>query len=46
MAFEQAEKEVQYLHKRTSEGLLTAKLNGKQIWRVAGKKYKTTKDKL
>lgn len=46
MAFEQAGKEAQYLHKRTSEGLLTAKLNGKQIGRVAGKKYKTTKDKL
>lgn len=29
-----------------SIGLLTAKLNGKQIGRVAGKKYKTTKDKL
>ena len=44
IAFEQAEKEVQYLHKRTSEGLLTAKLNGKQIGRVAGKKYKTKKE--
>lgn len=44
IAFEQAEKEVQYLHKRTSEGLLTSKLNGKQIGRVAGKKYKTKKE--
>lgn len=30
-AFEQAEKEVKDLHQRTKEGLLTAKLNGKQI---------------
>ena len=44
IAFEQAEKEVKYLHKRTSEGLLTAKINGKQIGRIAGKKYKTKKE--
>lgn len=44
IAFEQAEKEVQYLHKRTSEGLLTAKINGKQIGRVKGNKYKTKKE--
>ena len=43
LAFEQAEKEVEDLHKRTSEGLLTAKLNGKQIGRTAGKKYITEK---
>ena len=44
IAFEQAEKEVKYLHKRTSEGLLTAKINGKHIGRIAGKKYKTKKE--
>lgn len=43
LAFEQAEKEVEDLHKRTSEGMLTAKLNGKQIGRVQGKKYQTEK---
>lgn len=30
-AFDQAEKEVKDLHQRTSEGILTAKLSGKQI---------------
>ncbi len=48
-AFEQAEKEVQDLHQRTKEGILTAKLNGKQIGRAKGitietKKSKTTKE--
>lgn len=45
IAFEQAEKEVQDLHQRTSEGIKTAKLNGKQIGRVKGKKYATKKEK-
>ncbi len=45
IAFEQAEKEVLDLHQRTSEGIKTAKLNGKQIGRVAGKKYTTKKEK-
>lgn len=45
IAFRQAEKEVQDLHKRTSEGLLTAKLNGKQIGRVRGRKYPTAKQR-
>ena len=45
IAFEQAEKEVSDLHQRTSEGIKTAKLNGKQIGRVAGKKYTTKKEK-
>lgn len=45
IAFEQSEKEVQDLHQRTSEGLKTAKLNGKQIGRVKGKKYTTKKEK-
>ena len=43
IAFEQSEKEVQDLHKRTSEGMLTARLNGKQIGRVAGRKYPSAK---
>lgn len=30
-AFEQAEKEVDYLHRRTKEGIEMARLNGKQI---------------
>jgi len=36
LAFEQAEKEVKDLHTRTSEGMKTAKLNGKQIGRQKG----------
>lgn len=43
IAFEQAEKEVMDLHQRTSEGIKTAKLNGKQIGRIAGKKYTSKK---
>ena len=45
IAFDQAEKEVTDLHKRVSEGLLTAKLNGRQIGRVKGNKYITSKEK-
>ncbi|MBE5813120.1 MAG: recombinase family protein [Clostridiales bacterium] len=45
IAFEQSEKEVSDLHQRTSEGLKTAKLNGKQIGRITGKKYTTQKEK-
>ena len=45
IAFEQSEKEVLDLHQRTSEGIKTAKLNGKQIGRIAGKKYTTKKEK-
>ena len=37
IAFNQAEKEVQDLHVRTSEGIKTAKLNGKQIGRIKGR---------
>lgn len=44
IAFEQAEKEVLDLHQRTSEGIKTAKLNGKQIGRVKGNKYTTKKE--
>lgn len=44
LAFQKAEDEVNYLHRRTSEGILTAKLNGKQIGRVKGNIYKTKKE--
>ncbi|MEE3481231.1 MAG: recombinase family protein [Lachnospiraceae bacterium] len=43
LAFEQSEKEVQDLHKRTSEGIETARLNGKQIGLVKGTKLTTKK---
>ena len=43
LAFEQAQKEVDDLHKRTSEGMQTAKLNGKQIGRVKGSVITTKK---
>ncbi len=44
IAFEQSEKEVQDLHKRTAEGIETARLNGKQIGRIKGKKYTSKKE--
>ena len=44
LGFQKAQDEVDYLHKRTSEGLLTAKLNGKQVGRIKGKKYITKKE--
>ena len=44
IAFEQAEKEVLDLHQRTSEGLKTAKLNGRQIGRAYGRKHPTKKE--
>lgn len=44
LAFAQAEKEVMDLRQRTSEGMKTAKLNGKQIGRVSGRKYTTKKE--
>lgn len=43
LAFEQAEKEVLDLRQRTKEGIETARLNGKQIGAVAGKKLITKK---
>ena len=43
LAFEQSEKEVADLHQRTREGLLTAKLNGKQIGRRKGDGFETKK---
>lgn len=44
LGFQKAQDEIDYLHKRTSEGLLTAKLNGKQVGRIKGKKYTTKKE--
>lgn len=44
-AFDQAEKEVKDLHQRTAEGILTAKLNGKQIGHKKGTKLITKKSK-
>ncbi|SDA29292.1 Site-specific DNA recombinase [Ruminococcus sp. YE71] len=43
LAFEQSEKEVQDLHKRTSEGIREAKKQGKQIGRTEGQKIVTKK---
>lgn len=43
IAFEQAEKEVKDLQQRTKEGIETARLNGKQIGGVKGKKLTTKK---
>lgn len=43
LAFEQSEKEVEDLHQRTKEGLVTAKLAGKQVGRQAGSKIQTKK---
>ena len=43
LVFEQAQKEVDDLHRRTSEGMMTAKLEGKQIGLKKGTKLKTDK---
>ena len=43
LAFEQAEKEVEDLHKRTAEGIQTARLNGKQIGQRQGAKLNVKK---
>ena len=43
LAFDQSEKEVKDLQQRTKEGLLTAKLNGKQVGNVKGTKLTTKK---
>ena len=45
LAFEQSEKEVADLHQRTREGLLTARLNGKQVGRKKGVGFETQKSK-
>lgn len=44
--FDQAQKELEDLHQRTSEGILTAKLSGKQIGRREGEKIETKKAKM
>ena len=43
LAFEQAEKEVSDFHQRTKEGIVTARLNGKQIGQKSGAKLTTRK---
>lgn len=43
IAFEQAEKEVQDLRQRTQEGIETARINGKQIGQISGRKLTTKK---
>ena len=43
IAFNQSEKEVQDLRQRTKEGIITAKLNGKQIGQRKGAKLITKK---
>lgn len=43
LVFMQAEKEVQDLHQRTAEGLITAKLNGKRVGTPKGTKLTTKK---
>ena len=43
ISFEQAEKEVTDLHQRTKEGIATARINGKQIGQVKGRKLQVKK---
>lgn len=43
LAFEQSEKEIQDLRQRTSEGIETARLNGKQIGQIQGAKLNIKK---
>ena len=43
LAFAQAQKEVDDLHQRTREGILTARLNGKQIGQTPGRKLNIKK---
>lgn len=43
IAFDQAQKEIDDLRQKTREGLVTAKLNGKQIGGVQGRKLTTKK---
>jgi DNA invertase Pin-like site-specific DNA recombinase len=45
VAFEQSEKEVTDLRQRTKEGLMTAKLNGKQLGRKSNSKVDVRKKK-
>lgn len=43
LVFAQAQKEVDDLHQRTAEGLITAKMNGKQVGQPKGAKLTTKK---
>lgn len=43
LAFQQAQKEVDDLRQRTSEGIETARINGKQIGQIKGTTYTTKK---
>lgn len=43
LVFAQAQKEVDDLHQRTAEGIITAKLNGKQVGQPKGTKLTTKK---
>lgn len=43
VVFDQAEKELQDLHQRTSEGIETARLDGKQISQIKGRKLNVKK---
>ena len=43
LVFQQAQKEVEDLHQRTAEGLVTAKLNGKRVGLPKGSKLTTKK---
>ncbi len=43
LAFEQAEKEVSDLHQRTREGIETARISGKQIGGISGRKLNVKK---
>lgn len=43
LAFQQAQKEVDSLHKRTRDGIEVARMNGKQIGNVAGRKMNVKK---
>lgn len=43
IAFEQSQKEVDDLHQRTAEGIMTARLNGKQIGNKMGSHRETKK---
>ena len=45
IAYEQSEKEVMDLRNRVTEGMLTARLNGKQIGRQEGTRIETKKSK-
>lgn len=45
IAFQQAQHEVDYLHKRTSEGVRKAQAEGKQVGRTTGSKVETKKAK-